>query len=138
VLVKGVAGGWQRGGGGERGLAWHGQSLGAAAGGDDYGAAASGRRGIAGGDERGAAATGDGCGAVTGGVSRGGNHGRGGRRAADLAGARRCRQPKSGGGGDPRRRHWVLTVKIRQPSDEFTFGVGITFIPYPLVLTPVV
>jgi hypothetical protein len=32
----------------------------------------------------------------------------------------------------------VLTVKIRQPSHEFTFGVGISFIPYPLVLTPVV
>jgi Leucine-rich repeat (LRR) protein len=30
------------------------------------------------------------------------------------------------------------TVKIRQPSHEFTFGVGISFIPYPLVLTPVV
>jgi hypothetical protein len=32
----------------------------------------------------------------------------------------------------------MLTVKIRQPSHEFTFGVGIRFIPYPLVLTPVV
>jgi hypothetical protein len=32
----------------------------------------------------------------------------------------------------------VFTVKIRQPSHEFTFGVGISFIPYPLVLTPVV
>jgi hypothetical protein len=32
----------------------------------------------------------------------------------------------------------VLTVKIRQPSHEFTFGVGISFIPYPLVLSPVV
>jgi hypothetical protein len=32
----------------------------------------------------------------------------------------------------------VLTVKIRQPSHEFTFGVGISFIPYPLVLTPMV
>jgi hypothetical protein len=31
----------------------------------------------------------------------------------------------------------MLTVKIRQPSHEFTFGVGISFIPYPLVLTPV-
>jgi hypothetical protein len=28
--------------------------------------------------------------------------------------------------------------EIRQPSHEFTFGVGISFIPYPLVLTPVV
>jgi hypothetical protein len=27
-------------------------------------------------------------------------------------------------------------VKIHQPSHEFTFGVGISFIPYPLVLTP--
>jgi hypothetical protein len=32
----------------------------------------------------------------------------------------------------------VLTVKFRQPSHEFTFGVGITFIAYPLVLTPLV
>jgi hypothetical protein len=32
----------------------------------------------------------------------------------------------------------VLTVKIRQPNHEFTFGVGMSFIPYPLVLTPVV
>jgi hypothetical protein len=32
----------------------------------------------------------------------------------------------------------MLTMKIRQPSHEFTFGVGISFIPYPLVLTPVV
>jgi hypothetical protein len=32
----------------------------------------------------------------------------------------------------------MLKVKFRQPSHEFTFGVGITFIPYPLVLTPVV
>jgi hypothetical protein len=32
----------------------------------------------------------------------------------------------------------LLTVKIRQPSHAFTFGVGISFIPYPLVLTPVV
>jgi hypothetical protein len=32
----------------------------------------------------------------------------------------------------------LLTVKIRQPSHEFTFSVGISFIPYPLVLTPVV
>jgi hypothetical protein len=35
-------------------------------------------------------------------------------------------------------RGWLLTVKIRQPSHEFTFGVGMSFIPYPLVLTPVV
>jgi hypothetical protein len=32
----------------------------------------------------------------------------------------------------------LLTVKIRQPSHKFTFGVGISFILYPLVLTPVV
>jgi hypothetical protein len=37
-----------------------------------------------------------------------------------------------------RARHRLLTVKIRQPSHEFTFGVGMSFIPYPLVLTPVV
>jgi hypothetical protein len=39
-------------------------------------------------------------------------------------------------------RAWIyrqlLTVKIHQPSHEFTFGVGMSFIPYPLVLTPVV
>jgi hypothetical protein len=35
-------------------------------------------------------------------------------------------------------RRAVLTVKIRQPSHEFTIGVGMSFIPYPLVLTPVV
>jgi hypothetical protein len=33
---------------------------------------------------------------------------------------------------------WLLTVKYCQPSHEFTFGVGITFISYPLVLTPLV
>jgi hypothetical protein len=32
----------------------------------------------------------------------------------------------------------LLTVKIRQPSHEFTFGVGMTFVSYRLVLTPVV
>jgi hypothetical protein len=32
----------------------------------------------------------------------------------------------------------LLMVKFRQPSHEFTFGVGITFIPYPLVRTRVV
>jgi hypothetical protein len=45
-------------------------------------------------------------------------------------------------GGDaadgPAARGALLTVKIRQPSHEFTFGVGMSFIPYPLVLTPVV
>jgi hypothetical protein len=43
---------------------------------------------------------------------------------------------------NPRRmrssRRRMLTVKIRQPSHEFTFSVGMSFIPYPLVLTPVV
>jgi hypothetical protein len=32
----------------------------------------------------------------------------------------------------------MLTVKFHQPSHEFTFGVGMTFVSYPLVLTPVV
>jgi hypothetical protein len=32
----------------------------------------------------------------------------------------------------------VLTVKSRQRSDGFTFGVGMSFVPYPLVLTPLV
>jgi hypothetical protein len=32
----------------------------------------------------------------------------------------------------------LLTVKFRQPSHEFAFGVSMSFIPYPLVLTPVV
>jgi hypothetical protein len=30
----------------------------------------------------------------------------------------------------------MLTVKIRQPSHEFTFGVDMSFILYPLVLPP--
>jgi hypothetical protein len=30
----------------------------------------------------------------------------------------------------------MLTVKFCQPSHEFTFGVGMSFISYPLVLTP--
>jgi hypothetical protein len=30
------------------------------------------------------------------------------------------------------------TVKFHQPSHEFTFRVGISFIRYPLVLTPLV
>jgi hypothetical protein len=37
-----------------------------------------------------------------------------------------------------RRSRTLLTVKFRQPSHEFTFGVGMTFVSYPLVLTPVV
>ena len=32
----------------------------------------------------------------------------------------------------------MLTVNFRQPSHEFTFGVGMNFISYPLVLTPLV
>jgi hypothetical protein len=32
----------------------------------------------------------------------------------------------------------VLIVKFRQPSHEFTFGAGMTFVSYPLVLTPLV
>jgi hypothetical protein len=37
------------------------------------------------------------------------------------------------------KKKWILLkVKICQPSHEFTFGVGMTFVSYPLVLTPVV
>jgi hypothetical protein len=32
----------------------------------------------------------------------------------------------------------LLRVKFRQPSHEFTFGVGMSFISYPLVLNPLV
>jgi hypothetical protein len=32
----------------------------------------------------------------------------------------------------------LLTVNFRQPSHEFTFGFGMNFISYPLVLTPLV
>jgi hypothetical protein len=32
----------------------------------------------------------------------------------------------------------MLTVNICQPSHEFTFGVGMNFVSYPLVLTPLV
>jgi hypothetical protein len=32
----------------------------------------------------------------------------------------------------------MLMVKFRQPSHEFTFCVGITFVSYTLVLTPLV
>jgi hypothetical protein len=31
-----------------------------------------------------------------------------------------------------------VDVKFHQPSHEFTFGVGMNFISYPLVLTPLV
>jgi hypothetical protein len=30
----------------------------------------------------------------------------------------------------------MLTVNFRQPSQQFTFGVGMSFISYPLELTP--
>jgi hypothetical protein len=30
----------------------------------------------------------------------------------------------------------LLTVTFRQPSHDFTFGVGMTFVSYPFVLTP--
>jgi hypothetical protein len=32
----------------------------------------------------------------------------------------------------------ILMVKFRQPSHEFTFGVDMNFILYPLVLTPLI
>jgi hypothetical protein len=32
----------------------------------------------------------------------------------------------------------LLTAKFCQPRHEFTFGVSMTFVSYPLVLTPVV
>jgi hypothetical protein len=32
----------------------------------------------------------------------------------------------------------MLTVKFCQPRHEFTFGVDITFISYPLVLIPLI
>jgi hypothetical protein len=32
----------------------------------------------------------------------------------------------------------MLTVNFHQPIHEFTFGVGMKFISYPLVLTPFV
>jgi hypothetical protein len=32
----------------------------------------------------------------------------------------------------------MLMMKFRQPSHEFTLGVGMSFILYPLVLTPLV
>jgi hypothetical protein len=63
----------------------------------------------------------------------------------DLAARSGARVGEAGLGGSTgadspkeRRVGVVLTVKIRQPSHEFTFGVGMSFISYPLVLTPVV
>jgi hypothetical protein len=32
----------------------------------------------------------------------------------------------------------MLTVKFRQPSHEFNFGVDMSFILYPFVLTPLI
>jgi hypothetical protein len=32
----------------------------------------------------------------------------------------------------------MLTVKFRQPSHELTFGVDMSFILFPLVLTPLI
>jgi hypothetical protein len=32
----------------------------------------------------------------------------------------------------------MLMVKFHQPRHEFTFGVGMSFVSYPLVLTPMV
>jgi hypothetical protein len=32
----------------------------------------------------------------------------------------------------------MLTVKFLQPSHEFTFGVDMSFLPYQLVLTPLI
>jgi hypothetical protein len=32
----------------------------------------------------------------------------------------------------------MLMLNFRQPNHEFTFGVGMNFISYPLVLTPLV
>jgi hypothetical protein len=32
----------------------------------------------------------------------------------------------------------MLTLKFCQPSHEFTFAVGMNFVSYPLVLTPLV
>jgi hypothetical protein len=67
------------------------------------------------------------------------------RRKCPLARTLRARQ-RLGVGAAPVSAHdrrgqndgKLLTVKIRQPSHEFTFGVGMNFILYPLVLTPVV
>jgi hypothetical protein len=58
----------------------------------------------------------------------------------------RADSPRSPGGqSDPHvdgpvslRRRSVLTVKFHQLSHEFTFGVDMSFIFYPLVLTPLI
>jgi hypothetical protein len=41
------------------------------------------------------------------------------------------------GGGRPGREGGVWTASV-EPSHEFTFGVGMSFISYPLVLIPLV
>jgi hypothetical protein len=51
----------------------------------------------------------------------------------NVAGAGDGEAPQNQGAGVP-----LLMVKICQPSHVFTFSVAISFIPYPLVLTPVV
>jgi hypothetical protein len=68
--------------------------------------------------------------------------------AGSRAGLTEDRRPHNGGRGDvccdvaklplTNNERKLSTVKFCQPSHEFTFGVGITFIPYPLVLTPLV
>jgi hypothetical protein len=45
---------------------------------------------------------------------------------------------KVGTGAQQPRGRGLLTMKFSQPSHEFTFGVGMNFISYPLVLTPLV
>jgi hypothetical protein len=44
----------------------------------------------------------------------------------------------SEGADSPGRADPLLMVKFHQPSHEFTFGVGMNFISYPLVITPLV
>jgi hypothetical protein len=107
-------------------------------------------REYSGGNERGPAQRGRSHGAAAGDDGHDGGHDHGGHRTIDFAGACPSQRLSGGGGGCPGRRHptarmgpvgeraRMLTVKIRQPSHEFTFGVGMSFIPYPLVLTPVV
>jgi hypothetical protein len=51
----------------------------------------------------------------------------------------RSGQPPTGGNQRPiPTGPGVLTVKFCQPSHEFTFSAGMSFISYPLVLTPLV
>jgi hypothetical protein len=71
----------------------------------------------------------------------------GGGRDDAWGGRRNARRQATYEGGDAHREgagtrrgdgRGLLTVKFRQPSHEFTFGVGMTFVSYSLVLTPVV